>query len=234
VIDKPGSYVLGGNRMISASMSNIHITAPDVTLDLNGFVVSHQAGIQGGSGIAVSAPENVEIRNGSVVNSPYAGINAATGKGFRVIGVRVASAKNGMLVSAVGSLIEGCFVADATNYGIYVNGTGSIITDCVVSGSSYMGIATGAKGIRVVRATVHGGATGVALHSSNTLVDSIVTGATTRGVIAQPGCTLRNVEVMQCPLGLQSYGAFVAGSSITDNTTGVSGIYINGGNNFIQ
>jgi hypothetical protein len=65
-------------------------------------------------------------------------------------------------------------------------------------------------------------------------VDSIVTGATTRGVIAQPGCTLRNVEVMQCPLGLQSYGAFVAGSSITDNTTGVSGIYINGGNNFIQ
>src|SRR5688572_4273273 len=55
VISAPGAYVLGGNRTVSADTNVIEITAPDVTLDLNGFAVDQATGTK--TGISASVVE---------------------------------------------------------------------------------------------------------------------------------------------------------------------------------
>ena len=63
-ITQPGSYYLSDNLVVSNSIG-ISIGASDVTLDLNGFRITH-AGGQSGKAIYVSAIRNVTIKNGSI------------------------------------------------------------------------------------------------------------------------------------------------------------------------
>jgi hypothetical protein len=236
VISQPGSYVLGGSRLVSDATKNvIHITAPDVTLDLGGFSLAHAGGSNStGSGIQISATENVEIRNGSIVNAARYGIYAASGKGLRVIDVRVVSARMvGIVYGADSSLIDRCEIADSEMGGIIGEGAGSLVTDCVVSDCG-----TGIKlsSSRVVRTVVRGGRVGMSLGSS-TAVDCAVTGGTTVGVFATPNATLRNVELMNNAVGVFAVNTSVVifGSRITHNTTkNVEGTFTNGGGNVIQ
>jgi len=236
VISQPGSYVLGGNRLVSdATKTIIQITAPDVTLDLGGFSLSHPGGSNStGFGIHIPAPENVEIRNGSIVNAAKYGIYALSGKGLRVIDLRVMSAHSmGIVYGADSSLIDRCEIADSETAGILGEGAGSLVTDCVVSDCG-----TGIKlsSSRVVRSVVRGGRVGMSLGSS-TAVDCAVTGTLTVGVFATTNATLRNVELMNNAVGVFAVNTSVVifGSRITNNTTkNVEGTFTNGGGNVIQ
>jgi hypothetical protein len=236
VISQPGSYVLGGNRLVSdPTKTIIQITAPDVTLDLGGFSVAHPGGSNStGFGIHIPAPENVEIRNGSVVNAAKYGIYAGLGKGLRVIDVRVVSARSiGIIYVADSSLIDRCEIADSEIAGILGEGDGSLVTDCVVSDCG-TGIKLSLS--RVVRTVVRGGRVGMSLGSS-TAVDCAVTGATTAGVFATTNATLRNVELMSNAVGVFAVNTSVVifGSRITNNTTkNLEGTFTNGGGNVIQ
>lgn len=229
VISKPGSYYLSGNRTTTdGSVSNIRITAADVTLDLRGFILS--GGVQG---VTIPSTENVEIRNGTIANVST-GVDTDGGSGLRLIDLRVVSTDSvGIESAAEGTQIDRCHVSDAGEHGIYTNGAGSLITDCVVVNSG-AGI-TVSEGSKVVRSTVRGGTRAIFLGKYSMAQDCVVSGASTHGVIVTAYATLRDSLVIKNNVGV-SVGSTSAliGTRISQNTTNIQGTYINGGGNVLQ
>jgi hypothetical protein len=236
VISASGSYVLGGSRTTPSTTYVIQIAAPDVTLDLNGFTLINTGGATTtGGGVHIPTPENVEIRNGSIIDPGYFGIASQSGKNVRIINVRIMGAGWGGIYSGTdGALVERCHIADSKGYGAFVNGAGSLVTDCVING---IGTGSGvqvASGSRVVRTVVRGGGNLFLLHSS-TAVDCIASLGTI-GFIMQDHSTLRGVESIKNTTGVYTYAASSAimGSRISGNTANFAGdTWINGGGNVI-
>lgn len=118
-ISAPGSYYLTGNRLclMSSYDYGIHITASNVTLDLNGYALI--GGLpEGRSGIYIEGP-NVEVRNGTIRDFPEAGVTAGTDS-IRLINLRVLNNGNsGISLGGNGSHVEGCTVANNGMNGIY-------------------------------------------------------------------------------------------------------------------
>jgi hypothetical protein len=236
VINKSGSYVLGGDRVMSTAQTHvIEIAAPDVTLDLGGFSLSCLAGVTPGHGVYMASTDNVEIRNGTVAKTNM-GVYAASGKGLRINNVRFTSGfKGGVYVETNATQIDRCQVVDSGSYGLAVFGFGALITDCVVSNS---GTAfTLGQGGRLERCVSERGTHGVVCGTGATIVDSTATGASIVGMAPVDRATLRNVDVSENNIGLsipQGAVVFVTGSRSTNNTTNLQGVYVNGGGNFIQ
>src|SRR5687767_12856288 len=147
VINKPGYYFLSASRVMTDNMKNaIEITAPDVTLDLAGNAISFASAAAGsGIGIYVQIAVNVEIRNGSITNTPDAAIRSdiTTGMVFRLIDLRVDGTR-GISSAADLTLVDRCHVTDTTIYSaIRSTGIGAIVRDCQIRN------VTGAGGISV-------------------------------------------------------------------------------------
>ena len=124
-IDSSGSYYLTGD--LSVGGAGININADNVTIDLMGYTLS---GNNAGIGIILTGYSNVEIRNGTIRDFTI-GIfeNSISGRGHRVIGVRVISNSwRGIYIGSGAALIKNCIVTGSGgDYGIYATG-GSIIT----------------------------------------------------------------------------------------------------------
>src|SRR5262245_219614 len=73
-ISQSGSYILDGNLTVPSNMDGIHITAPRVSLDLNGFTIRGSGGIGGSGIIAYGTVENITVRNGFVTGMGAQGI----------------------------------------------------------------------------------------------------------------------------------------------------------------
>lgn len=221
VITKSGSYVLGGDRQMSnLAAHNIEIQAPDVTLDLGGFALSHPAGSAStGSGIHLEAVENVEIRHGSILNAAYMGVRAKTGKGLRLIDLRVSGSKNvGIESLAEDTFVERSHVADSGAAGVSLSGKASVVQDTIVTNSGGTGVAVGWYS-RVVRTTVRGATNGIWLRDYSTLAESHVSQATSAGVWVNGSfCTIRaNSIVHNSRLGV-SLAPGVTHTEVTGNT----------------
>lgn len=105
VAAEPGGYVVTGNLSLGAG-NGISVTASDVTIDLNGFVLTgNVAG--GGHGIHVATGvENVTIRNGVLRDWGADGVNALGAGHVTVRDIRIHnSAGNGVALNK-GALIE--------------------------------------------------------------------------------------------------------------------------------
>lgn len=74
VISESGSYVLTSNLQVSTNFNCIEISADNVTLDLNGFVLIGPGTGSGGSGIYVNGHNNITIMNGTVRDFRSSGI----------------------------------------------------------------------------------------------------------------------------------------------------------------
>jgi hypothetical protein len=169
VITQPGSYVLGGNRiMTDPTKPIVQVDAQDVTLDLGGFSLSFAGDAVASSwGIFIGSPENVAIRNGSIANAEL-GIWAYDGTGLYVGHVRISTCKYGIHSNASGTLIESCQIADTTVAGISSFTYGTIIRNCtimnVVNGGGY-GIMAGEA--QIDGCFVSGGTVGISLGGSS-------------------------------------------------------------------
>lgn len=87
-ISSPGSYVVTRNLSL-ASGNGISVTASDVTIDLNGFVLTGTAG-GGGHGIHVATGlENVTLQNGVLRNWGADGVHARGTDNVRIDKLRV-------------------------------------------------------------------------------------------------------------------------------------------------
>ena len=234
-ISEPGSYVLGGNRVMNDPGKHIiKITAHDVTLDLGGYMLSF-AGSSSYRAVFIPSSENVEVRNGTIAKG-FFGIDAQAGKGLRVVDVRFVSQSFGGIQSyASATKIDRCVVTDAPNHAIWTNGAGNLITDCMVNGPG-MGITVDA-GSRIIRTVVHGGTVGFTLGFDSTLSDCTVRATTQRGVHAVQRSTIRDLDahLNAVPVYISAGASVVIkGSRITSNASGVQGAYIDGGGNVIQ
>jgi hypothetical protein len=140
-LSTPGSYVLTGN--IATAGAGITISAPNVTLDLNGFTVSSTNTSASVISITPSAHGAV-VRNG-VVSGGQACVTAQSGVvAVLVEDVSVVSAKlNGInMPNCPGSIVRRCRVRDigattlatdtvAVN-GIDIGGPGALVDGCSV------------------------------------------------------------------------------------------------------
>ena len=120
VISTSGSYYLAGDRIMTADVNAITVSAPDVTIDLNGCTVSFSGGAAA-NGIEIPAVSNVEIRNGSINDVPRDAIKALGGSGLRIIDVRVTTAgKNGVYSTAAMTSVDRSDISLCGNIGVYV------------------------------------------------------------------------------------------------------------------
>ena len=105
-IDTQGIYCLTANLATSQTSGYaIHITANNVTLDLNGWKVGGQAAGTGTNTYGInSAANNVTIRNGIV-------------RGFQY----------GIWLTGRGAVVQDMLVDRNTTVGIYVNGQGGVV-----------------------------------------------------------------------------------------------------------
>lgn len=196
----PGSYYLTGN--ISGSTAYvIHITAPGVTLDLNGFAVT---GVGSTVGILIDGvAERCTVRDGSISGCAYGladnGTHGSHYSGISVGGSTVEGIKGGF-----GTSIDGCSAQGGSGFiGIHAY-DGSSVTRCTVANatSSY-GIAAEA-GSTVAHCAVRA----VVLPGAAVSVEA--------GIWTGAGCT-----VIGCALSGNTGLAGIyltAGSTITDCT----------------
>jgi len=117
-ISVPGHYVLKGNLQVPANEGGIHITAGNVTLDLNGFAVA-------GPGTCLAGTSQVAC------NLPG---TASTAERWAMSGVLVSS-------SASGVTVRNGSVRGVRGYG--VAGDGLLLQDLVVEHNRYSGIRIG-------------------------------------------------------------------------------------------
>jgi hypothetical protein len=139
------SYRLTGNLVLPAGpVEGIRVTASDVTLDLNGFAIGGPD--NGAPGINVlGSPENLVIRNGSVVDRGgiVAGARARieqvyvrssgtygifAGDMAQVIESRVGGSNVAGIRVGAASIVRGCMVRDSADDGI-VSGSGSLLVE---------------------------------------------------------------------------------------------------------
>jgi len=158
-ITQPGSYYLTTNIFV-ASGNAITINTNDVTLDLNGFVVT--AGTAG-QGVAVpNAQRNVSVHSGVVRNCPAGGIIASLITGGSFTDLVVSENGVGGIAVGVNCVVQNCTVVTnvagisvangswVTHCTLYNNGSGisagsfCTIAQCLVSScTTGTGIATG-------------------------------------------------------------------------------------------
>lgn len=127
IITNSGSYYLSSNLNVTQA-NGIYISAPGVTLDLNGFLITRTSG-SGGNGIWSTGTLLTTVHNGTVVGFDI-GILANLVAGCRLEKVAVSGCSSfGMLVG-VGARIIDCSAHDNAGTGIYA-GKGSSLSGCI-------------------------------------------------------------------------------------------------------
>jgi hypothetical protein len=134
-ITQPGFYYLDGN-LNCTSGNGITIDAGHVTLDLMGFRISSPISSSGVSGIKITGPFNVEIRNGTVYGFTY-GIKASNdgGSSYRISNVRaVFNNDSGISLLGKNHSVRNCHILNDYGLmsGIFLDS--GLVNGCVVSG----------------------------------------------------------------------------------------------------
>ena len=118
IINKPGSYVL--NKNITNNSKNgavsLMINASNVTIDLQGFVLSAGSGSSTGAAIATgSAVSNVVIRNGIITG--FTGAAIALGNNSSVSAVTATGNGSG-IACGIGCLVSGNVIQGNAGLGL--------------------------------------------------------------------------------------------------------------------
>ncbi len=106
-ISTPGSYRLSSRLTAPKSTPGIVITANNVSLDLNGFLlVGNALGGEGISGISAGTKTRISIRHGFVAGFSF-GINLFNVTTATVENMNVETTGNGAVYTGTGSLVRG-------------------------------------------------------------------------------------------------------------------------------
>ena len=194
VICQPGSYRLSGNITVpDANTDAIHITADNVTLDLNGFAILGPAtctfknlnlGVifplqcsPAGTGVGIlSFNNNIGLSNGAVNGMGSAGIQIF-GNGTRIESLRVANnagtGLNGGGIIGGSALINNCTVTMNAQIGIFVtDGTVNLSSIVVNGGVGIQGLVSVVASNNSVYQNGQDGIANVTLAVNNTIVQN--------------------------------------------------------------
>ena len=134
VISKPGSYVL--NKNITNTSKNgqdsVAVTAPNVTIDLQGFVIS-ATGSNTGAGINATGQSNVVIRNGIITGFDGPAIIGGNTSNISAI---VATGNGSGITCGTGCLVSNNIIQGNTGFGMTFSGPSSGYLGNVLQGNS--------------------------------------------------------------------------------------------------
>lgn len=173
-VNSSGSYRLSGNLTVSSTTADaIHISANNVTVDLNGFsIVGPGAGSSGGTGIGTSqSATSVTVRNGMVTGFLFGLLLNADS-----IVENVTANSNGAAIS-VGdrSIVRNSITNSGVLGGIVCNGSGCLIQSNVSENNSLDGIDCLGSGCLILNNTIeNNGLQGMFANDSTTSYGSNV------------------------------------------------------------
>ena len=226
-LDSAGSYQLTGNLDIGAAIG-VQITADDVTLDLNGFVISGPGGTNSANDGVNSSGTNTSVKNGTIRSVQGDGVSC--GVSCTVERVRIMSAGSNGIAAGGNAAIRNNLIVDASSIGI-VCGRASLVTDNVVQNPGSIGLfltagRTGARSNVIENA----GNDGIHARSSALLVNNISTQSTGNGIAAKNGSNVvSNVSSFNGERGIHfdsdhqgaTQASMARGNTVYDNDGGV-------------
>jgi len=197
-ITQPGSYYLAGNLVGAVGKDGIEIAASNVTIDLNGFVLS---AANSNSGIvAQQALRGLVIRNGVI------------SQGFSDRGIRLRGQT--LDQTPIGSTIEDITINSGVEAAIDV-GSSNRIASIVIDGAS-SGIYTGTSNA-IRDCVIRVGTTGISADGGSTVEGVTIRGADTGISIGGRGSVVRDCTVTESSIGISA-----------SNSVGTDGILIHG------
>jgi hypothetical protein len=173
IISQSGSYYLTGNLAVTEANA-IRVSAAGVTIDLNGFEISHTGGT-GSDGITIlTTAHRCTVKNGSI-NAFNDGVDTITttarGCLFRDLS---ATASTGIAIRVgQGAVLDNCRVHDCSGLAGIATGNGATLVNCTASNNSAMNAIQTGNGCALTNCTASG----------NTGTNGITTGI---------GCSLNN------------------------------------------
>ena len=131
-ITQPGSYYLTGDVAGIVNRHGIYVSAPDVTIDLNGFTLRGVVGAAHGIYMSSDA-RNLVVRDGHLTGWDDA-IAGLSGSGSRYERLTIDGGRGQGIVTGNSCVVSDCTVRFCADTGINA-GFYSTVTDCSVSGN---------------------------------------------------------------------------------------------------
>ncbi len=224
-ITQPGSYYLTGNVLGEANKSGIRITASNVTLDLNGFIVDGQSIGTSIHGVFIDgAFSGTVVRNGTAARWGQNGVYAFGG-------------------SAQGNRIERVIARENVGVGIAPQDSASVI-ECSAIGNGTIGISVSSSATIIACVARGNGSTGISTGSGCTIEDCTARVNVGAGIVVGSGSVARGCSAFDNEVGFSvSGGGLVTGCSASQNNNlgfelfgsgnaADSNAYLNGGSGF--
>lgn len=219
-INSPGYYCLTSDLSAAGGLTGILIQADRVVLDLNGFQVDGAGGT--GDGISTFNADDLEIRNGLVVNWPGVGVQAG-GKRVEVSNVTVLDCLAGGIRTGGESIVRDCTVERTEDDGINT-GSESQVLDCFVQFTENRAISTD-RGSAVRNCIVKFSERGISAGVHCEVTDSRAFSSKLEGIRALSSSIIRGCRVSSgTGEGIVTVGDAVLVSHCT--VEGVSGVGI--------
>jgi hypothetical protein len=193
-ITAPGSYYLTANMTVPSGKNGILIAAPGVTVDLNGFTVSGEAGSIYGITTNALVTAGPTVRNGS-----FSGLNAGVytdTPGVIARGLRFQMCTRGIFAGA-GALIEECTAVQtgaSSAFAITFNG---VISRCTAVGGSGHGFEL-YEGSMIKDCSARNHGIGFRLNGKVSATDCSATFCIDDGFSASAGCRIERCEADDC------------------------------------
>ncbi len=248
IISAAGSYYLTGNLVGVSGKNGILINAPNVTIDLNGFMLNGISGSLAAITDGGANHGNATVRNGSIAGWGGAGIDLSSSFNSIVenlivtdnggVGMKMSDAcvlRNCVARNNASDNIDTGFnanlnhcisVGSATGYGINV-GPDSAITDCAANFNKSYGILAGGNSTVSHCSAGQNFSAGISVGSGSTVTGCSASGngqspGTTFAIFAQNGCTVSdcNASYNTVQYGLVANpGSTVTHCTATGNTS---------------
>ena len=206
-LTRRGTYQLASTLIASANKAGIHILAPDVTVDLNGFTLHGNDVANNG---VVAGQPNATIRNGTITGFRFDGVNASAD--FLIVdAMRIVLNGQDGVFCADGGQIRNSTVSSNGRQGISC--TTARVQDNVVQSNAGVGIATSRGSVR------------------GNFVDLNGSG----GIVIVTGLAESNTVTANTGVGIYGSNFSALGNAVVGNTSwGVqSGVFYGFGNNFL-
>ena len=134
LISQPGSYYLTGNITGVSGRNGIAVTAPNVSIDLNGFTLLGVPGASSGI-VSTNTANGLHLRNGNISSWGAIGVDASVNSHqVRVEGVSVDSCATGGISIGERGFVTQCTVNSCGGFGIQTQSSCRVV-QCVVSGT---------------------------------------------------------------------------------------------------
>lgn len=216
VITDPGSYYLAEDIYAIHSQHGIEITASNVTLDLNGFMIQGNIEVGSLSGIKVTGNRTeITVRNGKVRDFFDDGLAFLTASKCRIENVHVSNNGQRGINLGANSIVKGCVVTGNNQIGINV-GQGSVISESLASENGQQGIFTGGSVITNCVAQDNAG-DGISAGSS-TVENCTAQDNGGNGIFISSGQVTHCRAFNNAENGIYSQMSYVYGNDCRDNT----------------